>query len=423
MAGGNPSAMEVLMSAFSGLDFGGGGPSRGYGGEDIDKLRYRAELEKWAKDSESYSKAQEQHQIATAWNQYLDDVEKTQGGRLSPEMQSALSMISRFVDNPATSGMVSDVMKNVASTNLQNSQWGEDQKKYLLSKDPAYGQDFVNFVKDLKQPLVQINNGNGPTGVQWLSPEEKKQMGVSPSAPLYVDKHGDIKAPPAPNEKDSSNIQNLTTMGNALKRLDQFEKDNPNFNPSEFTDAMLRNISSSDDSLMGKVAGGLQSQASKGYSAIAKEWVSANRAILSGADVPETEFQRDMSVYFAMPNDSPQVLQMKRQMRADRVKSVEAIASLPPEQRAAAWRDSRANDELKLSGLSTRPAKVVTDLVGGGGETPSGPATPKIPTLEEALASTKRAAQTKGRGWTHEDEVKATQKYHELVQQTLGGGK
>lgn len=396
MPGGNPSMMSALMGSMSGLV-----PR---GGNDYDEMRYRAELEKWLKDSETYRKAQEQSQIANTWNQYLNDVEQTQGGRLSPEMTSALSMVSRFVDNPATAGMVSDVMKSIASTNLQNAQWGEDQKKFLLSKDPAYGQDFVNFVKELKQPLVQINNG-GPERVRWLTPEEKQQSGMNPNTPYYMDKNGEIKAPPASNERETNNAQNLTTMSNSLKRLDIFERDNPGYNPAEFGDAMLRSIASQDDSLFGKAAAGLQSQASKAYGTIAKEWVQANRAILSGAEVPETEFARDLAIYFAAPNDPPQILEMKRQMRKDRIKSVEAISTLPADQRAAAWRGMQQADELKLQGLNTQPGKIVTDTLGNTQST-------STPTLEESLANTARSL---GRELTPDEIAKATANYRRLT--------
>ena len=396
MPGGNPSAMSALMNAF--------GSMGSVGSSDTEEMRYRAELEKWLKDSETYRKAQEQQQIANTWNQYLGDVEQTQGQRLSPEMVSALSMVSRFVDNPATAGMVSDVMKNIASTNLQNAQWGEDQKKFLLSKDPAYGQDFVNFVKELKQPLVQINNG-GPERVRWLTPEEKQQSGMNPNTPYYMDKNGEIKAPPASNERETNNAQNLTTMSNSLKRLDIFERDNPGYNPAEFGDAMLRSIASQDDSLFGKAASGLQSQASKAYGTIAKEWVQANRAILSGAEVPETEFARDLSIYFAAPNDPPQILEMKRQMRKDRIKSVEAISTLPADQRAAAWRGMQQADELKLQGLSQKPGSIITDAIGNT-------QSPGTPTLEESLANT---ARTLGRELTPDEISKATSNYRRLT--------
>jgi hypothetical protein len=398
MPGGNPSMMSALMNSFSG--FG----SRGGGGNNYDEMRYRAELEKWLKDSETYRKAQEQAQVASAWNQYLGDVEQTQGQRLSPEMTSALSMVSRFIDNPTTAGMTSDIMKNIASTNLQNAQWGEDQKKYLLSKDPAYGQDFVQFVKDLKQPLVQINNG-GPERVRWLTPDEKQAAGMNTNTPYYMDKNGEIKAPPASNERETNNAQNLTTMSNSLKRLDIFERDNPGYNPAEFGDAMLRAVASQDDSLFGKAAAGLQSQASKAYGTIAKEWVQANRAILSGAEVPETEFARDLSIYFAAPNDPPQILEMKRQMRKDRIKSVEAISTLPADQRAAAWKGMQQADELKLQGLSQKPGAVITDVLGNT-------QSPGTPTLEDSLANT---ARTLGRPLTPEEIHKATANYNRLT--------
>lgn len=396
MPGGNPSAMSALMNAFGSIG--------SMGSSDTDEMRYRAELEKWLKDSETYRKAQEQAQVASAWNQYLGDVEQTQGQRLSPEMTSALAMVSRFIDNPTTAGMTSDIMKNIASTNLQNAQWGEDQKKYLLSKDPAYGQDFVNFVKDLKQPLVQINNG-GPERVRWLSPEEKQNAGLNANTPYYMDKNGEIKAPPASNERETNNAQNLTTMSNSLKRLDIFERDNPGYNPAEFGDAMLRAIASQDDSLFGKAASGLQSQASKAYGTIAKEWVQANRAILSGAEVPETEFARDLSIYFAAPNDPPQILEMKRQMRKDRIKSVEAISTLPADQRAAAWKGMQQADELKLQGLSSQPGKIVTDVLGNT-------QSPGTPTLEQSLAAT---AAKRGRPLTPEEIQKATANYNKLT--------
>lgn len=396
MAGGNPSAMSALMNAFGSIG--------SFGSSDLEDERYRAEMQKWLKDSELYRKAQEQQRVANEWNQYLGDVEQAQGGRISPEMQSALAMVSRFVNNPTTAGMTSDIMKNIASTNLQNAQWGEDQKKFLLSKDPAYGQEFVQFVKDLKQPLVQINNG-GPEKVRWLSPEEKQSAGVNPNTPYYMDKNGEIKAPPASNERETNNAQNLTTMSNSLKRLDIFERDNPGYNPAEFGDAMLRSIASQDDSLFGKAASGLQSQASKAYGTIAKEWVQANRAILSGAEVPETEFARDLSIYFAAPNDPPQILEMKRQMRKDRIKSVEAISTLPADQRAAAWRGMQQADELKLQGLSQQPGKIVTDALGNT-------QSPGTPTLEQSLAAT---AAKRGRPLTPEEIEKATANYRKLT--------
>jgi hypothetical protein len=395
MPGGNPSAMSSLMNAFGSIGYL---PS-----SDTEEERYRAEMQKWLKDSELYRKAQEQQQVANEWNQYLGDVEQTQGNRISPEMQSALAMVSRFVNNPTTAGMTSDIMKNIASTNLQNAQWGEDQKKFLLSKDPAYGQDFVNFVKELKQPLVQIG-GNNMDKIRWMTREEKRTAGVNENVPYYF-ADGKIQAPPSSNERETNNAQNLTTMSNALKRLDIFERDNPGYNPAEFGDAMLRSIASQDDSLFGKAAGGLQSQASKAYGTIAKEWVQANRAILSGAEVPETEFARDLSIYFAAPNDPPQILEMKRQMRKDRIKSVEAISTLPADQRAAAWRGMQQADELKLQGLGQKPGSIITDAIGNT-------QSPGTPTLEESLANT---ARTLGRELTPDEVNKATSNYRRLT--------
>jgi hypothetical protein len=267
------------------------------------------------------------------------------------------------------------------------------------------GEDRSQFIWEQanKQPQgVTVNMGNGQQGpmVNVLPTETKRTLGLPENTQYVVDKNGMPQAINPGNETANKTKQHFDTTSNAAKRLEKLETEVPDYNPAEFSDAMLRSLASDDSSLVGKVLGPLQSPASKAYGTAASEWVSANRAILSGAEVPETEFMRDLNIYFAKPGDTPEILAMKRQMRGQRIESLKSITQLPLDQRAAAWKATGDADEYKLSGISTEKGAAVTKAIGE--------ATGSVPSFDTVV---KEYETRMGKTLTIEEKAKAKAKY------------
>ena len=99
---------------------------------------------------------------------------------------------------------------------------------------------------------------------------------------------------------------------------------------------------------MGTVADLLQTPESRQYLAPMMSWVSANRAYLSGAAVPEVEFTRDLKTYFPTPNEDPATVALKKAMREQRKKTLADSVGLPPEERKRSLRRSANKDYRKI---------------------------------------------------------------------------
>lgn len=395
--------------------------SRSYGRNPMEdpfaEEMYKASLKQWLEDNKTDLIRGDSHKLAEAWKALAPVLNSVPN--LSDETRAGIHMANQLgqLELSTESGLQSqlETYKNSQGSLARGGEPTSDIKNYRMSQQDPGLSEFMKFQstqptnaekyadalglqgEDRRQfifaqankqngSVVNVNTGNPQQPqVNILPPEVKRNLGLPENTQYVVDKNGMPQAI-NPGNTDANKIkQHFDTMSNASKRLDALATQVPDYNPAEFSDAMIRSLASDDSSLVGKVLSPLQSPASKAYGTAAAEWVSSNRAILSGAEVPETEFMRDLSIYFAKPGDTKEILAMKAQMRRDRVESLKSIAALPPDQRAAAWKATGDSDGLKLSGLSTESPVIgatnaasdkVTEVVKAWEQHAGRPATP-----------------------------------------------
>lgn len=420
MAGGNPAAMSAIMNSMPDSYSYGGHMGSGGGiaallnamrdrfSEEEYKSRlnmsedlYRSKLRQWEEDKKHEFSATEAGKLGQVTEQLRSMI--TGKPNLGPE-ERALAETLQIVGGAGIESaipVVQDLIKTLGSSYGKNMEQPQGMKYAdALSLE---GEDRRRFLYDqaMKQNAnVVVNTGNSPEGIAWMSPEDKLKAGMNPTAPAYINK-GEIKVPPSGAEHEAKSIQYINMMKNSLDELDKFSAANPDFNPSEFGDAILRDLSTDDSSIFGKAMGALQSPASKAYAGIAKQWVNANRAALSGAAVPEAEYARDLSIYFAKPGDSPQVAAMKDRLRRARLDDLTKIATLPPDERAKAWTTTRDRD-AGMMGFENLSTNIGSGLPGIRN---------KLPTYADYVAAAKAAGK----------EIKSEEEFNARLQQRLGG--
>lgn len=385
MAGGNNSAMQAMMSGFA-----DGSPSiiGGHGSNAGNPLteQYKAILKQWIADNErSLIEADSSRlaQIAQGYESMMQDP-RLNWQQKNMYMQAMPIMAGSWQTKQGLEGALTAANKLVQFTGEAGVPTNDIKTAQMMREDPSLLNEFnmthpsnsAQIANDLgltgpereqfirahaMKSGVNINMGDGRPQLNLLSPEDKQRAGLPSDVPYVLDKNNMPQAISTGNELAVKNKQNFDTMNASLKRIDQIEQI-PDFNPADFTDAMIRTLSSGDSSVVGKLLGPMQSPASKLYGTAAAEWVSANRSLLSGAEVPPEEFARDLGIYFAKPNDTKEILAMKAQMRRDRLESLKSIVMLPPAQRAAAWKATGEVDQLKLSNVSTKP--VIQEAIG-----------------------------------------------------------
>lgn len=127
----------------------------------------------------------------------------------------------------------------------------------------------------------------------------------------------------------------------------------PDFDPANIKDFAARALSHAG--ALGKVVGShIESPESKAYFTAALNWISANRAYISGAAVPELEVQRDFETYFPQPNDSDELISMKRELRLNRKDALTKSSTLSDKERGEQLRRGANNDSTRIMLFKTK---------------------------------------------------------------------
>jgi len=196
---------------------------------------------------------------------------------------------------------------------------------------------------------VTVNSGTEPE-YKAGTPEQNVNYGYAADMPTHWEAKGGtmVLQPNIPETEASRKAKTYyTDMINAEDNLGILSETYPEFNPGEITESILREISGKGG-FMGTVANVLQSKASRQYLAPMMSWVSANRAYLSGAAVPEVEFSRDIKTYFPSAADDPETVALKNAMREQRRQTLADSIGLSAEKRKRSLRRSANDDYRKL---------------------------------------------------------------------------
>ena len=195
------------------------------------------------------------------------------------------------------------------------------------------------------------------------TPQDNKDYGFASDTPTYWDK-GVLK-PVRKMSPEQGKVQaHQRAMSISSRLIDDLALEHPDFNPGNTKDWMLEQLS--QGSTVGKLfKHQFQSPVAKKYFTSAMNWVSANRAYISGAAVPEVEVQRDLETYFATPNDSPELAQMKRQLRRDRQDVLAKQSAMSGEEREQYLRQTADQDYLSIQAFKRQ--KDTSPIVGKDG--------------------------------------------------------
>lgn len=214
---------------------------------------------------------------------------------------------------------------------------------------PAYN-DFVR--SHSMRPGTTVNvGGQGPIGPIFATPEQKRQMGYDEDAVVMIDqKTGKPYMAPAISELGAKNINFFEMMETSDQAFDDIMVEYPDFDPTSNFDAMMREYQASG-SPFHSIASKFQSPASKQYHAATMNWIAANRGALSGAAVPEIEVQRDLQTYFPTAGDTPAVMALKKQLRANRKNAIARTLNLSTEKRQKLLKESADSDSEKIKAM------------------------------------------------------------------------
>jgi hypothetical protein len=187
-----------------------------------------------------------------------------------------------------------------------------------------------------------------------MTREEKIAEGYDPDLVLRRDKFGIPEKAPAMSGQEVQNRAKIEGIQQGIANVTTLLQ-HPAFseqNMDQFNSTLLQFIAR--EGWKGDIAEGLAKAFNKpehfevysAYIGNMKRLVSSMRALESGAEVPEREFIREMSVYGPSMHDTPALRELKLQMAMDRYNTLINIAD--PEQRARAANMQAEIDQVRL---------------------------------------------------------------------------
>ena len=207
------------------------------------------------------------------------------------------------------------------------------------------GIDRINFIRNhAMKSGVNVNVGSGqPSKLNFATPEQVNQLGYAPGTQVMIDKNNKPFLPAAMSELTSKNQNFYDMMDSSEALTEEVLTANPDFSPTDTTDAMLRQIQAGG-STIGSIIAKAQSPASKSYLTAQMNWIAANRGALSGAAVPEVEVARDLQTYYPQADDPDELIEYKKLLRAKRKAAIGRTINLSAEQRRKQLADSADKD-------------------------------------------------------------------------------
>jgi len=257
----------------------------------------------------------------------------------------------QFKDYAGMTKSQSRTLQKMGLDNLNKAPAAMSNNQMWMNKPESYKSKYLFEQQNKSQkPLVSINQGSAPPSYQKGTPEQNEEYGYPKDKPTHWEaKGGTMVLKPNIIETEASRKAKTyyNDMVNAQDNFDILQETYPDFNPGEVTDNILRTIAGMDGP-MGMAANMMQSDASQQFLAPMMTWVSANRAYVSGAVVPEVEFTRDVKTYFPSAGDSPETIALKKAMREQRTETLADSVGLPAAERQRLLRKTANEDYKKM---------------------------------------------------------------------------
>ena len=261
----------------------------------------------------------------------MDDPKRIAAAKFAQGLMTDPTEYNQSIGSDVISNLVKEMYKQPA----QRTPHKRTMTTYGVGdgmKQSGYFDADGNFIKmgvPTKSSGVEIKMpGETKSRVEYGTKEDNIRWGYPPELPTFWnDKSGKLEPTQKMTEMTAKNMQVADMMQDSEDRFSALKSDFPDFDPAGYIDASIRSLETGGG-FIGNVAGKFQSDASKAFSAMSKQWISANRSGLSGAAVPEQEVARDLATYFPQAGDPEWLIETKERMRKARQKSVEQTIGL-----------------------------------------------------------------------------------------------
>lgn len=304
-----------------------------------------------------------------------------QSNKLTPEQKNRLGMMHEMIGQPGASakgisglldmlsqrgGVLADAAKQ--ANKIENPLRGAS---YKFARDAGYEPGTPEFDEAVRQhgmkSGITLNTG---VEARMGTPEENMRWGYAADLPTYWNaKSGKLEPVQKVSGEQGRYRAYLDAMDISEKELDAVTTENPDFDPGNMIDFAARTIK--EFGSIGEALGGhFESEDSKKYFTSALNWISANRAYISGAAVPEIEVKRDFMTYFPKPDDSPAVVALKKRLRENRKDALAKTATMSEEERQQRLRQTADLDNLKVRELEADEAANVSSQPKSGDPVP-----------------------------------------------------
>ena len=163
----------------------------------------------------------------------------------------------------------------------------------------------------MRKPLVQM--GGAVKDIKWLTPEQKKEQGMRPDQPAYINKSGEVKTLPktgftADQYKAAGYMGRMESANKIITDLEN--------TPGFESGTILMNIEKYTDNELAKFfANNMMNANEQKYIQAMMDWGTAVLRDESGAVLGRDEVKDELSKHFPVPGDQPSTKKQKAASR------------------------------------------------------------------------------------------------------------